>query len=367
MKKLGFGFMRLPLLEGEQIDVETVKVMADEFIARGFTYFDTAAPYHQGHSEEALRQAVVERYPREAYTITDKLSLFMVDSAEALPGFFDAQLERLGVDYLDYYLLHGLSSSTYRQAEELGAFDFIKKLKDDGRVRHIGMSFHDNAEVLDEILTAHPELDVVQLQLNYLDWEDAAVQSHKCYDTVTRHGKPVLVMEPVKGGNLAKVPAEAEAMLRARDPEASNASWAIRFAASLDNVMMVLSGMSSPEQVDDNTSFMRDFKPLTGDEVSMLEKCAEIIRGDIAIPCTGCRYCVDGCPMHIAIPECFSLYNYHVSREGKTSAPAMYYETIIKDHGKASDCIKCGQCEERCPQHLPIRDYLEKAAEILEK
>ena len=371
MKKLGFGLMRLPLLDPNDttsVDVETVKVMADTFLERGFTYFDTAAPYHRGSSEIAFREAVVKRYPREAYTITDKLSMFMIKDEAEIPGFFDAQLERLGLDYVDYYWLHGLNFETYRQAQEMHAFEFIRRLRDEGRAKHIGLSFHDKPELLDEILTAHPELEYVQIQLNYLDWEDVAIQSRRCYEVATKHGKPVIVMEPVRGGALASVPAEAEALLRSLDSEASIASWAIRFAASHDNVMTVLSGMTAPEQMLDNTGYMARFKPLTEHENETVLKAAEVIRSSIAVPCTACHYCTDGCPMQIPIPEYFAVYNYYLARiKMPGTAPQSYYASLAEGRGKASECIKCGQCEERCPQHLPIRHNLELVAEALEK
>ena len=246
MKKLGFGLMRLPLLDPEDhksVDIEKVKKMADEFLTNGFTYFDTAYPYHGGHSEIAFREAVAKRYPRSAYTITDKLSMFMIRKEEEIPGFFEGQLERLGVDYVDYYWLHGLNKQTYQQAEEMHAFEFIQKKKEEGKIRHIGLSFHDSAAVLEEILTAHPEMEYVQIQLNYLDWDDPAIESRLCYETAARHGKPVIVMEPIKGGSLIQIPEKAKEIFYQAQPHLSLASWAVRFAASPANVMMVLSGI----------------------------------------------------------------------------------------------------------------------------
>lgn len=268
-KKLAFGLMRLPLLDpadNTSIDFQTVNTMVDKFMEAGFTYYDTAAPYHQKTSEVAFRECVVKRYPRDAYTITDKLTLFMIPKAEDMEAFFQGQLERSGVTYFDYYWLHALGRDSFRKAEEFGAFEFAAKKKAEGKVKHIGFSFHDTADVLEEILTAHPEVEFVQLQLNYLDWEDPEVQSRKCYEVCVKHGKPVMVMEPVKGGVLASLPKEAEALLKAADPDASPASWAIRFAASLPGVFTVLSGMSDIVQMEDNISYMKEFRSLTDED-----------------------------------------------------------------------------------------------------
>lgn len=372
VKKLGFGLMRLPAVDEadkSKVDVERVCHLADRFLAEGFTYFDTAACYHSGNSEQAFREAVAKRYPREAYTITDKLSLFMLKEASEMPGFFEKQLENCGVEYFDYYLLHSLDEGAAKQAEEWGAFDFMLEKKAKGLVKHVGFSFHDKAEVLDKILTRHPEMEYVQLQLNYADWEDSEVQSRKCYEVCVKYGKPVLVMEPIKGGMLANVPAEAEALLKGARPEMSVASWAIRFAASQENVFMVLSGMSDEQQVEDNLSYMKDFAPLSDEEKDLVAKSAAIIKSKEKVPCTGCRYCTDGCPMKIAIPDYFKLLN-RISMFGDgqlASAKSIYKDRTEKEgHGKASDCVGCRQCEEHCPQHLPITEYLEEAAKTFE-
>ncbi len=370
MKKLGFGLMRLPLLDPDDersVDIETFQKMADAFLGAGFTYFDTAACYHEGQSEIAFREAVTKRYPRDAYTITDKLTLFMVDKEEELPGFFQGQLERLGVDFIDYYWIHGLQSNCYPQAQQIHAFEFVKKLKDEGKVKHIGFSFHGDAKLLEEILTRYPYLEYVQIQLNYLDWEDENVQSRLCYETATRHGKPVIVMEPVKGGCLASIPEAAEKLLLQHAPEASTASWAVRFAATPENIMVVLSGMSNEAQMADNLSYMKDFQPVTPEETKILEQAAQIIRDSIAIPCTGCRYCTEGCPKHIAIPDYFAFYN-DLKRFGPSQMRNVRrrFKQLIENNGKPSDCIKCGKCEDRCPQHLTIRKFLEDAAQVLE-
>ena len=370
MKKLGFGLMRLPLLDKDDqssVDIETLKKMVDAFMENGFTYFDTAYPYNRGNSEAAFREAVVKRYPRSAYTITDKLSLFMIREEKELPGFFEGQLERLGVEYVDYYWLHGLNGQTYRQAEEMHAFEFVQQKKAEGKIRHIGLSFHDSAALLDEILTAHPEMEYVQIQLNYLDWDDLAIQSRLCYEVAVKHRKPVIVMEPVKGGSLIRIPEETQKLYKKVRPELSIASWAIRFAASPSHVMMVLSGMSNEQQMADNISYMRHFQPLNHEEKNTVEKAVQIIRASGGIPCTACRYCTDTCPKKIAIPDYFALYN-NLKRFGTAAAlgTKIYYGNLTQTHGKASDCLKCGKCEKLCPQHLPIRRYLQEAAEVLE-
>lgn len=370
MKKLGFGLMRLPLLDKDDyssVDIERVKGMADVFMENGFTYFDTAFPYHSGNSEIAFREAVVKRYPRSSYTITDKLSLFMIHDEKEIPGFFEGQLERLGVEYMDYYWLHGLGEPSYRKAEDMHAFEYLQKKKAEGKVKHIGLSFHDKAAVLDEILTKHPEMEYVQIQLNYLDWEDETVESRKCYEVAVKHRKPVIVMEPVKGGCLANIPEKAKALYQQFCPERSIASWAVRFAASPDHVMIVLSGMSDEEQMADNVSYMKEFEPLDSAEQKLVEEAAQIIKDSITIPCTACRYCVDDCPKKIAIPDYFAIYNNLKRFGGPQAMVAMtYYGNLTQSHGKASDCVKCGKCEGRCPQHLPICQYLEDVAGALE-
>ena len=368
--KLGFGLMRLPVMNGDQskIDLEEMKKLVDAFFAAGGTYFDTAYPYHQGKSESAFRETVVKRYPRDRFTITDKMPMFSVKRPEQLEEFFTEQLERCGVDYFDYYWLHALGSVNYQTAEQTNAFAFLSEKKAEGKIRHIGFSFHDSPELLDRILTEHPEAEYVQLQINYLDWEDTTIRARECYEVAHRHGKQVIVMEPVKGGALASLPERAEELLKEAEPDLSIASWGIRFAASQENVMMVLSGMSNLEQVEDNLSYMgENFQPLTEDECKLLEQAAEIIRESIAIPCTACRYCVDGCPKKIPIPDYFAIYN-NLKRFQKIQAAVAnaYYNNTARGRGKASDCISCGACEKSCPQHLRVIDYLKKVAETLE-
>ena len=370
MKKLAFGLMRLPQLDendATSIDIERVKGMVDNFMEQGFTYFDTATPYHGKHSEIALREAVVKRYPRESYIVADKLTIGMIDKAEDMQSFFDGQMERSGLEYIDIYLLHALDEEFYAKAKEFKAFEFAAQKKAEGKIKHVGFSFHDSAEVLDMILTEHPEVEYVQLQINYLDWEDENVQSRKCYEVAVKHGKKVLVMEPVKGGSLAKVSPQVETLLKGYNPDASPASWAVRFAASLENVVMVLSGMSDEAQIADNTSYMKDFQPLNEEEKAILERAADMIRNDIAVPCTGCAYCVEKCPKNIAIPEYFTMYNKVKRFQGVgLNWEKQRYARKAEERGKASDCIECGLCEAQCPQHLEIRRFLKDVAATLE-
>lgn len=370
-KKLGFGLMRLPLKDAKDttsIDHETVCKMADEFLKAGFTYFDTAQPYHEGASEIAFRECVAKRYPRDAYTITNKLSLFVLKKKEEIPGFFVNQLEHCGVEYFDYYLVHSLDKASFQQAEEWGAFDFVSQKKAEGKVRHIGFSFHDKADVLEEILKRHPEMEYVQLQINYMDWENPNVQSRKCYEVCQKYNKTVLIMEPVKGGMLVNVPEEAKQLLKENRPELSVASWAIRYAASLENVKMVLSGMSNPEQMQYNLSYMKELQPVSDEEKQVIHKVVEILNSKATIACTSCRYCVDGCPQKIEIPKYFALLN-DLSRYGDAQMASLredYGYYLDSGYGKASSCIKCRKCESHCPQHLPITAYLEDVAKVME-
>ncbi len=370
-KKLGFGLMRLPRLDPNDegsIDLEQTKQMVDTFLQRGFTYFDTAWMYCAFKSENAVKDALTSRHPRESYTLATKLHAAYIHSLDDRDAIFNTQREKTGVEYFDYYLLHDVGVEHYEIYKKYDCFAWIAEKKRQGLIKHMGFSFHDTAEVLDKILTEHPEMEFVQLQINYLDWDSEGVQSRKCYEVATKHGKPVIVMEPVKGGTLAKLPAAAEALLRQADPGASIPSWAVRFAASLPNVKMVLSGMSSTDQLLDNTGYMQDFAPLTQQEQAVIAQVVGIINASIAIPCTGCAYCTEGCPMHIAIPKYFSLYNAEMQelKEKDFTSQGTYYYNLTLKFGKASDCIACGQCESVCPQHLPIIENLKRVAKQFE-
>lgn len=364
-KKLGFGLMRLPLTDAKDpgsIDIPKVCNMVDAFIERGFTYFDTAWMYCGGKSESAVKQVLTDRYPRERFTVTSKLPSGSLTSMESRDEIFNEQLSRTGLEYFDYYLLHAVSTNTLVNFEKYDCFTWIKEKKAKDLVKNIGFSFHDGPELLDRVLTEHPEFDVVQLQINYLDWENPNVQSRACYEVAVKHGKKILIMEPVKGGALANVPESVSQMFRYADPKASVASWAVRFAAGLPGVFMVLSGMSDMEQVLDNTAYMSDFNPLNEAETKMVHFAAEVISKQMTIACTGCAYCLDPCPRKIAIPVYFKLFNR--ARNGEDMKEK--YAELQPKFGKASDCIVCGACEKICPQHLPIRKYLRSVAETFE-
>ena len=363
--KLGFGLMRLPKLTDGSIDIEQTKDMVDAFLAAGGTYFDTAYVYDNGDSERAAKAALVDRVPREKYTLATKLNAGVAVDAESAKQQFRTSLERTGAGYFDFYLLHALSEGNLAKYDEYHLWDFVKELKEKGLVRHWGFSFHDSPQMLDRLLTAHPDVDFIQLQINYADWESQNVQSRTCWETARRHGVSVVVMEPVKGGTLANPPQAVKDILTAADPKASAASWAIRYAASLDGIITVLSGMSNREQMEDNLSYMRQFRPLDEKEQASILCAQKELASIPSIACTGCRYCTDGCPMGIPIPGVFSAMNlvliYHQTERAKGE-----YGWQTQGKGKASDCIQCGQCEAACPQHLTIIDYLQQSAKILE-
>ena len=368
MKKLGFGLMRLPQLDKNdpsKVDLEQLKEMVDLFLEKGFTYFDTAWMYNAFASESAVKEALVNRHPRESFTLATKLHSGFFNFLEDRDKIFQAQLEKTGAGYFDYYLLHGIEAGSYPKYEQFDCFQWLLEKKAQGLVRHAGFSYHDNPQLLDEILTKYPEMEFVQLQINYLDWESPWIQARGCYEVATKHNVPIIVMEPVKGGTLAHVPQAVEKLFQERDPNLSVASWAVRFAASLPGVMMVLSGMSDLAQMRDNLSYMEEFQPLTQEEMAMCEQAAELINAQIAIPCTGCSYCTEGCPQHIAIPQYFSLYNEDM-REVETKGWTVNftnYSALTKNFGAAKDCIECGQCEAVCPQHLPIIEHLKKVSQ----
>ncbi|MBQ8208749.1 MAG: aldo/keto reductase [Clostridia bacterium] len=370
MKKLGFGLMRLPKLNAEDpasIDIEQTKQMVDSFIEQGFTYFDTAWMYCGFASERAVKEALISRHARDTFTLATKLHSGFIKEEADRDRIFNEQREKTGADFFDYYLLHAIGRESYEKYKEFHCFEWLSEKKAQGLVKHIGFSYHDDAELLDLILTEHPEVEFVQLQINYIDWENEGVQSRKCYEVATKHGKPVIVMEPVKGGTLAAVPAAAEKLMKSAEPEMSVPSWAIRFAASLPNVIMVLSGMSNMEQLIDNTSYMRDFKPLDESERTIIDKVVNILNSGNSIACTGCSYCTDGCPIKIAIPQYFSLYNADLLENGDGwTAQMEYYDNLTLTAGKASSCIECGQCEGICPQKLPIIKHLKSVAKRFE-
>ena len=362
-RNFGFGCMRLPM-DGENVDIAETTRMVDKFLDEGFNYFDTAHGYLGGKSELALKTCLTSRYPRDKYVLTDKLTGTFFNKEEDIRPLFQSQLDACGVEYFDFYLMHAQNRDIFKKFRACRAYETAFKLKEEGKIRHVGLSFHDSAGVLEEILTAYPQIEAVQLQLNYADWEDPAVQSHKCYDVCRKHGKPVIVMEPVKGGTLVNLPSDAKEVLDALNG-GSYASYAIRFAAGFDGIFMVLSGMSNTEQMNDNLSFMKDFKPLNADERKAVEKVCEIIHSKHLIPCTACRYCTDGCPKHIFIPDLFACMNAKQTYKD-WNADYYYHNVYTQKGGKASDCIKCGKCESVCPQHLPIRQLLVSVADTFE-
>ena len=359
MKKLGFGCMRLPM-NGENVDYAEMTRMVDAFMENGFTYFDTAHGYVDGKSEIALRECLTSRYPRESYVLADKLSNRFFNSEQEIRPLFESQLKACGVDYFDYYLMHAQDKNIYEKFKACRAYETALELLQEGKIKHFGISFHDKAEVLEQILTEYPQVEVVQIQLNYVDYDDASVEARKCLETCVKHGKQVIVMEPVKGGSLAQLPDAAQKVFDALDG-GSNASYAIRFAAGQPGVMVVLSGMGNMNMMLDNISYMKEFVPLNDEEQTAVDKVCGILRGLGTVPCTACRYCTEVCPMGIAIPELFACLN--AKKVFNNWNTGYYYRNIhTKDGNKASDCIGCGRCEGMCPQHLPIRELLKEVA-----
>ncbi|MDE7453099.1 MAG: aldo/keto reductase [Clostridia bacterium] len=363
-KNFGFGCMRLPM-NGEEVDYAEFNKMIDAFIENGFNYFDTAHGYLQGKSETALRDCLVARYPRDNFILTNKLTQPYFNSEADVRPFFESQLKICGVDYFDFYLMHAQSKEIFAHFKKCRAYEQALEFKAEGKIKHFGISFHDTADVLDEILTEYPQIEVVQIQLNYVDYDDPAVQSKKCLEVCNKHKKPVIVMEPVKGGNLVNLPDGAKKYFEELGG-ASPASYAIRFAAGCKGVFMVLSGMSDLAQMSDNLSYMKNFKPLNEKEMQAVQSVCGVFKAMNLIPCTACRYCIDGCPKRISIPDLFACLNtkniYH-----DWNADYYYNEVHTKAGGKASECIKCGKCEAACPQHLSIRNLLIDVAKEFEK
>ncbi len=372
MNKLGFGLMRLPWSDDKtwnNVDIEKTREMIDAYISQGFSYFDTAWVYHGGMSEKIFGELVAKRYPREKFQVTTKMPLWNVKETADFEKIFNQQLANCGVEYFDYYFLHAMNKDLFEKAEKLGGFEFMNRMKAEGKIKHPGFSFHDSPEVLEWALERHhKEVELIQLQINYIDWESNDVASRRCYEIAAgKYNKWISVMEPLKGGNLAKVTPEAEKLLKSAQPDLSIASWGIRYAASLDNVIVVLSGMSNMEQLEDNMSYMKDFKPLSDSEYKAVEKAGEIIKNSILVPCTGCHYCTDpstgGCPKKIDIPRFFQLYNDQ-NKYSLSNGLKWNYGEASKNGGSPADCIGCGHCERHCPQKIQIISELKKVKEI---
>ena len=346
-KNFGFGCMRLPMI-GDKVDISQTTKMVDTFLARGFNYFDTAHGYIGGQSETALRECLTSRHPRESYILTNKLSGNFFKTSEEIRPLVQTQLDACGVEYFDFFLMHALDLKGHQRYLELGCYDIAQELKAEGKIRHMGISFHDTAAVLDKILTDRPDIEIVQIQYNYVDYSDPIIQSKECYEVCKKHNKPVIVMEPVKGGSLVlNLPQKALDLMKD-----SPASYAIRFAADPENMVMVLSGMSTQEQMEDNLRYMENYQHLTEEDKDIIDRVRTIYQGQHRIPCTACRYCVDGCPAGIPIPDLFQAFNEF--RQEK--------RTDTEGFGKAAECVECGQCEDICPQHLHIRELLKEVA-----
>jgi len=366
MPRLGFGLMRLPEKDGI-IDIEQVKHMVDRYIDAGMNYFDTAYVYHGGKSEEAAREALVERYPRDSFMLATKLPAWEIKCAEDVDRIFNEQCRRAGVDYFDFYLLHSIEDgSNYDTYVKYDCFSWGVKMREEGKIKHFGFSYHGSPDLLTKILDEHPEVEFVQIQYNYLDRTNPVVRSQELYEILFSRNIPIIVMEPVRGGMLANLDGASDAKFKAVRPDASQASWALRFVSSQPGVMTVLSGMSTEEQMDDNIKTFTDFEPITPEEVSVIDAVTNEILKVPQIGCTACRYCCDGCPMSISIPDIFRVINT-LRRYPDDWRSKNFYSGLITRSGKASDCIGCGQCEGVCPQHLSVIDELKAAAEILDK
>lgn len=364
--KLGFGLMRLPENDGE-VDIARVCDMVDAYMASGMNYFDTAYVYHGGNSEVAAREAIVKRYPRDSFTLATKLPAWCIHSPEDVDKIFEEQLRRAGVDYFDYYLLHSIEDgNNYDTYESYNCFERGLKKKAEGKIKYFGFSYHGSPELLKSILDDHPEVEFVQIQLNYADWNNPVVRSGELYEILRERDIPIIVMEPVKGGTLANIKPEYEARFRQVRPDATPASWALRYVGSLPGVMMILSGMSNEEQMKDNIATFTDFEPLSESEKALVEDIRSAMLDTPTIECTACRYCTDGCPMMISIPDVFRTINTMRLYDDEFR-PKMFYQGLTQRSGKASDCVACGQCESVCPQHLPIIKLMEEIAEILDK
>ena len=363
-KNFGFGCMRLPM-NGEEVDHAQVCKMVDAFLAAGFNYFDTAHGYIGGKSEIAVRECLAKRYPRESFVLTDKLTEPYFEKQEDIRPFFESQLEVCGVEYFDFYLMHSQTATNYEKFKRCRAYETAFELKKEGKIKHVGLSFHDKPEVLDQILTEYPQVEVVQIQFNYIDYENPGVAGRRCYEICRKHNKPIIIMEPVKGGRLVDLSPEADAILRGMGSY-SNAAYAIRYCASFEGVFMTLSGMSTLEQMTDNLSAMTNFQPLSEAEMAGIDRVREMLARENLIPCTACRYCVDGCPKRIPIPELFSCMNQNKRGEGDWNSK-FYYNNHIRAGRKASACVECGACEKVCPQHLEIRKLLKEVANHFEK
>lgn len=372
MAKLGMGMMRLPLLdENDQksVDMNQVNEMVDAYMASGFNHFDTAFVYHEGMSEIAFKKAVVERYPRDSFKIATKMPLFIITEESQLEPIFSQQLENCGVDYFDYYMLHNVSGFTENAWKNVDLFSFIQSKKEEGFIKHIGLSTHGNAEFLEELLFEHPEIEFVLLQINYLDWEDEGIQSRECLEVARKYGKEVMIMEPYKGGFLADVPEEAEKIMKEHNPDKSVVSWAMRFVANLDDVSVVLTGASNLEQLESNISEIKNAPPLSDEELEIIKEVSEIINSNITVDCTTCRYCVDVCSEEIDIAKVFDLYNKHNMLEIDDWTPfgnAYLNYTKLPGVGIASDCIECELCIEECPQSINIPEVLKDVAKTFE-